>query len=297
MNMQNKLCIVTGANSGIGKATATELARQNAYVVMICRNEDRGLKAKEDIIQQTGNTGVELMLADFSYQYEIREVAEQISNKFEQVDVLVNNAGTIFHKREETLDGIEKTFAVNHLGPFLLTNLLLPHLKQAPEARIVNVASEAHRVGVPVFDLDNLQLNNNFGGMKAYGLSKLCNIMFTHELAKKLEGTNVTTNALHPGVISTNLASEASWWMKLLYFIGRPFMHSARKGARTSVFLATSDEVSNISGKYFKNERQTKPSAVAYDDELTSALWETSAELTGLKQVSKEPESFESNNF
>ncbi|MDZ7717004.1 MAG: SDR family NAD(P)-dependent oxidoreductase [Balneolaceae bacterium] len=172
MDMKNKLCIVTGANSGIGKATAMELASRDAYVVMICRNEERGLNAKKEIIQKTGNTGVELLLADFSYQYEIREVAEQIINKFEQVDVLINNAGTIFHKREETLDGIEKTFAVNHLGPFLLTNLLLPHLKKAPEARVINVASEAHRVGVPVFDLGNLQLMEGFGGVKAYGLSK-----------------------------------------------------------------------------------------------------------------------------
>ena len=283
MNMQNKLCIVTGANSGIGKATATELANQGAYVVMICRDEKRGLNAKEGIIEQTGNTGVELMLADFSYQYEIREVAEQIGNKFEQVDVLVNNAGTIFHSREETLEGIEKTFAVNHLGPFLLTNLLLPHLKNAPHARIVNVASEAHRVGVPVFNLNNLQLQEDFGGLKAYGLSKLCNIMFTYELAKKLEGSNVKTNALHPGVVSTNLASEASWWMKLLYMIGRPFMRSSKKGARTSIYLATSDEVSQITGKYFKNQRQTKPASIAYDDELTAGLWKISEELTGLK--------------
>lgn len=283
MDVQNKLCIVTGANSGIGKATAMELASQGAYVVMICRNEKRGLNAKEEIIQKTGNTGVELMLADFSYQYEIREVAEKITNKFDQVDILINNVGTIFHKRQETMDGIEKTFAVNHLGPFLLTNLLLPHLNKAPEARIINVASEAHRVGVPVFDLDNLQLQKGFGGVKAYGLSKLCNIMFTHELAKKLEGTHITTNALHPGVVSTNLAEEASWWMKFLYFIGRPFMRSPGKGARTPIYLATSDEVAGISGKYFKNQKQVKPASIAFDDEMTSKLWDISERLTGLK--------------
>lgn len=284
MDMQNKLCMVTGANSGIGKATTLKLAEMGAYIVMICRNEERARQAKEEIISKTGNTGVEIMLADFAWQYEIREVAEQFINKFSQLDVLINNAGMIPSKREETIDGIEKTFAVNHLGPFLLTNLLLNHLKAAPAARVINVSSEAHRLGASIFDLANLQLREDYAPMKAYGLSKLCNIMFTRELSVRLKDTAVTTNALHPGVVSTHLTSEASWIMKLLYFVGRSFMRAPRKGAETSIFLATADDVSEISGKYFKNKKETKPAAIACDKELTHQLWEISARITRLNQ-------------
>lgn len=280
--MQNKLSVVTGANSGIGKATAQKLAGMGSYVVMICRNEEKAQKAKDEIISKTGNTGVEVMLADFSYQFEIREVAEQIANKFDRLDVLVNNAGMFPSGRKETIDGIEKTFAVNHLGPFLLTNLLLDSLKAAAEARVVNVASDAHKAGVPFFKLHNLMLEEGYNSMKAYGISKLCNIMFTHELAKRTHETSIKTFALHPGVVRTNLASEASWVLKLMYFIGGPFMRSPQKGAETAVYLATSDEVSGKSGKYFKNKKETQPAAIAFDDELTHELWKISKKLTKL---------------
>jgi len=282
MDMQNKLCVITGANSGIGKATALELARQGAYIIMLCRNEDRAQKASDEIISKTGNSGVEVILADFAYQYEIREAADQIKNRFEQVDVLINNAGMIPSKRTETIDGIEKTFAVNHLGPFLLTNLLWEQLIAAPEARIVNVSSRVHRLGASIFHLANLQLEEGYSPMKAYGLSKLCNIMFTHELALRLQDTNVIANALHPGLVGTRLSSQARWLMKLFYFVGKPFMKSPATGAETPLYLATSDEVSDISGKYFKNKKIKKPAEIAYDDELTKQLWEISAELTGL---------------
>jgi len=283
MNMQNKLCIITGANSGIGKATAMKLSGLGAYIVMVCRDEEKAEKAREDIITQTGNPGVEVMLADLSYQYEIREMADRFKSKFDQLDVLINNAGMIPSKREETMEGIEKTFAVNHLGPFLLTNLLLDHLKAAPRARVVNVSSEVHRMGAPIFDLANLQLEDNFSPIKAYGLSKLCNIMFTRELARRLEGTAVTANALHPGVVSTQLADEASWSMKLFYFIGKPFMKSPGKGAETPVYLAVSDEVEEVSGKYFRNKKDVKPAEIALDENLNRKLWERSEKLAGLK--------------
>jgi len=282
MDMKNKLCIVTGANSGIGKQVTLKLVEMGAYVVMLCRNEEKALKAKEEIVSRTGHTGVEILLADLAYQYEIREAADRFMNKFDQLDLLINNAGLILSKREETLEGIEKTFAVNHLGPFLLTNLLLDHLLASPGARIINVSSEVHRLGASVFHLANLQLEEGFSPTKAYGVSKLCNIMFTHELSNRLEHTGTTTNALHPGVVSTNLADDAGWMMKLSYLVGSPFMKSPRKGAETPLYLATSDEVENVSGKYFRNKKQVTPADIAFDDELAGQLWRISEELTGL---------------
>ena len=255
VNMEHKLCMVTGANSGIGKVTARKLAEAGAYVVMLCRNEEKANHAREEIIRETGNTGVEIIIADLGLQFDIRRAADRFNSKFDQLDVLVNNAGTITSDRVETPDGIEKTFAVNHLGPFLLTNLLLDALHVAPAARVVNVSSESHRMGANVFDLDNLQLTGGFTPMKAYGISKLCNIMFTHELAKRTENTSIITNALHPGTVSTGIVSEASWTLKILFMIGRPFMRSKEMGAETSIYLATSPEVGDISGKYFKNKK------------------------------------------
>lgn len=282
MNLANKLCIVTGANSGIGKETVRALARQGAYVVMVCRNEQRAQKAKDDLIADTGHTGLEVMLADLALQHDVRQLAGQITDQFDHVDILVNNAGIIADKREETLEGIEKTLAINHLAPFLLTNLLLDHLQKAPDARVVNVSSEVHRMGASYFDLDNLQLTENYSPTRAYGISKLCNIMFTHELAKRTQDTSITTNSLHPGVVRTHLAEEASWMMKLFYWIGAPFMRSPKSGAQTSIYLATSDEVRSTSGKYFKNKKPTEPASIAYDDELTEGLWTKSKTLTGL---------------
>lgn len=282
VNMEHKLCMVTGANSGIGRVTARKLADAGAYVIMLCRNEEKARRVRKEIVGETGNTGVEIIIADLSLQYDIRRAAERFNSKFDQLDVLVNNAGTITSKRVETPDGIEKTFAVNHLGPFLLTNLLLDPLQTAPAARVVNVSSESHRMGANAFDLDNLQLTEGFTPMKAYGISKLCNIMFTHELAKRTENTSITTNALHPGIVSSGIVSEASWTMKILFMIGRPFMRSKAKGAETSIYLATSPEVEDISGKYFKNKKITTPVAPAYDDEITEELWEISEKLSGL---------------
>jgi NAD(P)-dependent dehydrogenase (short-subunit alcohol dehydrogenase family) len=282
MNIDNKLCIVTGANSGIGKETVRAFAEQGAYVVMVCRNQQRAEEAKDELIADTGHAGIEVMLADLAVQHDIHQLADQIINKFDNVDILVNNAGLIADEREETIDGIEKTLAVNHLAPFLLTNLLADHLKRASDARVVNVASEVHRMGASSFDINDLQLTSNYSSIRAYGISKLCNIMFTHELAKRMQDTNITTNSLHPGVVRTQLAEEASWMMKLFYWIGSPFMRSPRSGAGTSIYLATSDEVKNTSGKYFKSKKMTEPAAIAYDDDLTEQLWQKSEQLTQL---------------
>lgn len=282
MNLTNKLCVVTGANSGIGKETVRAFAQLGAYVIMICRNESRAEKARKDLIADTGHTGIEVMLADLAIQHDVRQVADQISRQFKKVDVLVNNAGIIAGKREETVDGIEKTLAINHLAPFLLTNLLLESLKSAPEARVINVSSEVHRTGATVFDINDLQLKENYTPIKAYGVSKLCNIMFTHELAKRCAGTSLTSNSLHPGVVHTHLAEHASWMMKLVYFVGKPFMKSPESGAQTSIYLATAPEVRGISGKYFKNKKEATPAPIAYEDKITTKLWSKSKELTGL---------------
>jgi len=282
MDLANKLCVVTGANSGIGKETVREFARQGAYVIMVCRNEQRAKDAKQEIIIDTGHTGIEIMLADLAIQHEVRELAEQITSEYDDIDLLVNNAGIIPGDREETIDGIEKTLAINHLAPFLLTNLLMDHLKKGSEARVVNVSSEVHRVGAQSFDLDNVQLQKDYTPMKAYGISKLCNVMFTHELAKRCKDTSITTNSLHPGVVRTQLAEEASWLMKLFYLVGKPFMRSPKSGAQTTIYLSTSEEVRSVSGKYFRNKKQKSPASIAYDDSITQALWEKSEKLTGL---------------
>lgn len=282
MDLANKLCVVTGANSGIGKETVREFALQGAYVIMVCRNEQRARDAKQEIIADTGHIGIEIMLADLAIQHDVRKLAEQITSDYDKVDLLVNNAGIIPGDREETIDGIEKTLAINHLAPFLLTNLLMDHLKKAPEARVVNVSSEVHRMGAQAFDLDNLQLQKDYAPMKAYGISKLCNVMFTHELAKRCRDTAITTNSLHPGVVRTQLAEDANWLMKLFYLIGKPFMRSPKSGAQTTIYLSTSDEVRSVSGKYFQNQKQKSPASIAYDDSITQALWEKSEELTGL---------------
>lgn len=170
MDLQNKLCIVTGANSGIGKETARSFAADGAYVIMICRNENRAKKARQEIIDDTGNTDVEIVLADLAIQHDVRSAAEQIKQKFDQVDILVNNAGLIANNRKETIDGIEKTLAVNHLAPFLLTNLLLDSLKRSNDSRVINVSSEIHRMGAKIFYLDDLQLTNNYSPMNTYGV-------------------------------------------------------------------------------------------------------------------------------
>jgi NAD(P)-dependent dehydrogenase (short-subunit alcohol dehydrogenase family) len=282
MDLENKLCIVTGANSGIGKETARSFAADGAYVIMICRNEERAKAARQDIIEDTGNTGIKIILADLGVQHDVRSAAEQINREFDRIDLLVNNAGLIANKREETIDGIEKTLAVNHLAPFLLTHLLWDGLRQSKDARVINVSSEAHKIGAKVFEIDNLQLAENHSAMKAYGLSKLCNIMFTRELAKRTETSSITTYSLHPGVVGTQLAEEGGWAMKLFYWLGKPFMRSPKSGAATTIYLATSDEVTSMNGQYFKNQKVAEAADIAHNDELTSRLWKRSEELTGL---------------
>jgi len=280
MEMNNKLCVITGANSGIGFETAKALAKKGAYIVMVCRNEDKAIEAKNEILNSVDDAGVAIVLCDFSSQKEIREAAEEIASRYKKIDLLINNHGFIASERWETVDGLEGTFAVNHIGYFLFTSLLLENIKAAKNARIINVSSDAHRAGE--FNPENLQLKENFSAMKAYGNSKLFNILFTKELAERLKETNVTANCLHPGVISSNFGQSGEWWVSLFYKVFGVFMTSNKEGAETTVYLASSDEVENVNGAYFKNKKAVAPRKQAQDMEAAKQLWEISEELCDL---------------
>jgi NAD(P)-dependent dehydrogenase (short-subunit alcohol dehydrogenase family) len=276
-DMNGKICLLTGANAGIGKVTAKKLAEQGATVVMVCRNKQKGEAALDEIGKSSGNGNVELMIADLSSQAEIRRLAEEFKARHSRLDVLVNNAGVYLPKRTLTVDRIETTFAVNHLAYFLLTNLLLEVLKQSAPSRIVSVSSEAHQYGK--IEFDNLQGERVYKGIPAYSNSKLANVLFTRELARRLAGTKVTANSLHPGAVATsifrNTPKPIEWLIKM-------FTMNPEKGAETSVYLATSGEVEGISGKYFEKKREKYPSRLAQDDETARTLWQVSEQMTGL---------------
>ncbi len=278
MDMNNKLCVITGANSGIGFETAKELAKQGAFIVMVCRNEDKAEVAKQEILKGTTGGGADIVICDFSSQKEIRSAADEIKSKYKKIDVLINNHGFIAGDYNETVEGLEETFGVNHIGYFLFTNLLLDHVKAAGKARIINVASEAHRSATK-FDPDNLQLKNNFSTWKAYGNSKLYNILFTVELADRLKDSGVTANSLHPGVIASNFGSSSTMLVKVFWKLAGPFMKSNKDGAQTTIYLATSDEVEEVNGAYFKDSKVVAPSNQAFDKEAAEKLWEISEEL------------------
>ena len=278
--MKNKVCIVTGANAGIGLETTRELAKKGATVVMVCRNQERGEKALEDIQNSTGNKQIYLFIADLSSQKQIRAFASEFLERFDRLDVLVNNAGVFLPSHQLTEDGFEATFAINHLAYFLLTHLLLDVIKQTPESRIVNVSSNAHLSASINFDaLENV---NPYNGYVAYGQSKLANVLFTYELARQLEGTGVTCNALHPGVVATNIANHGTSFFTVFFRLFSPFFKSPSSGAATSVYLATSPEVANISGKYFADRAEKKSSTVSYNTAHAKKLWDISTRLTGL---------------
>jgi len=275
--------MITGASSGIGKAAAAELARMNACVVMVCRNQEKGEEVRQEIVNTTGNQNIYLFIADFASFGSIRTMVNNFRSEFNHLHVLINNAGAFFSHLCYTEDGIERQFAINHLAPFLLTNLLLDLLKESAPSRIVNVSSDAHTNGR--INFEDLDLAHNYSGFKAYAQSKLANILFTSELHNRLKGTGVTAYALHPGVVSTPIGQKHSKLLhNILWGMGRLFMTTPQKGAETPVYLASSDEVEGESGKYFKDKQVTEPSAEAQDDEAAKWLWAISEKLTGLAQ-------------
>ncbi len=279
--MDGKTCLVTGATSGIGLATARALAALGAQLIITGRNPTRMEQAVAEIRRAADNAEVHALLADFADLSQVRRLAEAFSERFERLDVLVNNAGAFFLRREVTPYGVEKTFLVNHLAPFLLTHLLLDALHRSPEGRIVNVASEAHRSGE--LNLDDLSMAQGYSGTMAYRRSKLANILFTRELARRLRDTAITVNAMHPGVVATRIWKIGFAPLDaLVQRVVSWFMLTPEEGADTVVYLAASPEVQGVSGEYFIQRRPVPPAPAALDDELAQRLWEVSAQIVGL---------------
>jgi NAD(P)-dependent dehydrogenase (short-subunit alcohol dehydrogenase family) len=276
-NMNEKICLVTGANSGIGKVTAKVLAAGGATVIMVSRSRDKGEAARDEIVRETGAKNVDLMITDFSDLKQIRSLAANVKARYPRLHTLVNNAGTFIDKRTLTADGYETTFAVNHLGYFLLTRDLLDLMKSSAPARIVNVASDAHRRGH--IDFNDLNLENGYGGWKAYSQSKLANVLFTYELARRLEGTGVTANCLHPGVVGTNLFNSVGGLLGKIVRLFTPFMRTPEKGADTIIWLASSPEVEGVTGKYFADRKEQATNPESYDTAVAARLWEVSERM------------------
>ena len=279
--MGGKTVLITGGTSGIGKATAVALAAMGADVVIVGRNPERGRAALEEIKAHSHSESVELMLADLCAQAEVRRLAEEFLERYDRLDVLANNAGLVQSKRSETPDDIETTLATNHLAPFLLTSLLLETLEQSAPSRVITVSSEAQRWGN--MDFEDLQSRRKYRGFPVYGMTKLANIMFTYELAERLNGTGVTATCLHPGSVGTNFGQNNKGPMALFFRTFKPFMRSSEKGADTLVWLASSPEIDGVSGKYFFDRKEIEAKKVAYDPAARRTLWEVSEDLTGLK--------------
>jgi len=271
--LEGRTCIVTGANSGIGRETALGLARMKANLVMVCRDKSKGDSARRQISKESGNESVDLLLCDLSSLAEVRTLAAEIRNRYGKIHVLVNNAG-LFSLSGKTDDGFETTLAVDYLAPFLLTNLLLGLLKAGAPSRVVNVSSVAHFSGhVDLTAIENKKTPSGWGG---YSNSKLALVMFTYELARRLHGTGVTANCLHPGAVATNI------W-RVPAAVTRPFLRSAKDGAKTPIYLASSPVVEGVSGKYFEDEKEKKSSDESYDETKARELWDETSKLVGLQ--------------
>jgi NAD(P)-dependent dehydrogenase (short-subunit alcohol dehydrogenase family) len=276
--MQGKVCLVTGATSGIGKATALGLARLGATVVLVGRDPDIGKAARDEIAQHSGNAATDILLADLASQASIRQLAETFQQRYDRLDVLVNNAGISPIRRQVTVDGIELTFAVNVLAPFLLTNLLLDRLTASAPARVVNVASTAQSP----LNFADIQNERRYNALNVYSQSKLADILFTYELARRLQGTGVTANCLHPGVIATNLLRDLPAPIRALTKL---FFATPEKGARTSIYLASSPDVASVTGTYFVNSKPARSSRTTYSEADAKRLWDICAGLTHVTQA------------
>ena len=278
--MKGKICLITGGTNGIGRSTAHELASKGATVVIVGRDARKTSQVVEEIRRASGNDTVDSLLADLSSQQEVRRLANEFETKYSHLDVLLNNAGAVFMQRQLSVDGIETTFALNHLASFLLTNLLLDKIQASAPARIINVSSGAHTSGE--IEFDNLQGERGFSH-RAYGNSKLATILFTKELARRLEGTGVTVNALHPGFVNTGFGkNNPGLLMKSIRAVVPLIARSPEKGARTSIYLAFSPEVQSITGKYFVDCKVTEPAARATDSAVARKLRDVSAETVQL---------------
>ncbi len=285
--MQGKVCIVTGSNSGIGKETALALAGMGAFVVLAVRNRERGERARSEIIEETGNQATDLMICDVSSIESIRRFAKEFKEKYDRLDVLINNAGAVFSKRQATPDGVEMTLAVNYLGPFLLTLELLPLLKASAPSRVINLSSGMHGTGK--IDFDDLQSENGYRGMRTYANAKLMVTTITYEWARRLDGTGVAVNAVEPGFVATNLGrNSGSLISSIMFGLVRPIQINPRKGAETSVYVATSDDLEGVTGKCFAKLKEKPPSKISYDREIQRRLWDSTVDLLGVDLDSNE---------
>jgi NAD(P)-dependent dehydrogenase (short-subunit alcohol dehydrogenase family) len=276
--MEGKICLITGANRGIGRAAALGLAKLGATVVLVCRDAGRGRQARDEIRAESGNPAVDLLVADLASQRAIRHLAAEFKTRYSELHVLINNAGLTKRERVLTEDGLEMTFAVNHLAPFLLTNLLLDRLQASAPARIINVSSMVHKWGA--IDFDDLQGESGYDMDKAYNQSKLANVLFTYELARRLEGTGVTANSMEPGMTATDFGREYTGFKAFMTRLWRVFMKSPEEAAKTIIYLASAPELAGVSGQYFVDERPVKSSKATYDEALAARLWAVSAALT-----------------
>jgi retinol dehydrogenase 14 len=277
-SMRSKTVLITGGTSGIGKATAIGLAAMGARVGITGRDRGRADEAAAAIARETGNPAVDVFVADLSSQAEVRRLAGEVLVAYPRLDVLINNVGGSWDTRHLTADGLEHTFALNHLAPFLLTGLLIERLKQSAPARVVTVASGAHTAGR--IDFDDLQGERSWSGSRAYSQSKLANVLFTHELARRLQGTGVTANALHPGVVRTSFGAEDPGRVQRLVvpFI-RGFMRTPERGAATSIHLASAPDLDQVTGQYFADSKPKHSSKASYDEAVATRLWTVSADL------------------
>src|SRR5918992_2140611 len=279
--IEGKTCLITGSTSGIGKEIAIGLAKMKANVVLVGRNKAKCQATLEEIWRNasidTNKNQVSYLLADLSSQASIHQLAKEFLYSHESLDILVNNAGVFLSRRFATVDGIEYTFAVNHLAPFLLTNLLFERIKASSPSRIITPSSVAHRGAY--INFDNLQFERGrYNGVEAYRQSKLANVLFTKELARRLRESGVTSNCFHPGGVRTNLVQSSAWHYRLIWAIINPFLANPKKGADTAIYLASSSEVAEISGKYFVNKKPVRPSKLADDHDAAARLWKISEE-------------------
>jgi NAD(P)-dependent dehydrogenase (short-subunit alcohol dehydrogenase family) len=278
--MVGRTVLVTGGTAGIGRATALGLARMGAHLA-ICGRDRESTEGAAGEIRAAGGGQVEVFVADLSSQSQVRRLADEVLQRLSRIDVLVNNVGGYWNTRHVTADGLERTFALNHLAPFLLTNLLWDRLSNSAPARVVTVASNAHAQGR--IDFDDLQGERSYSGARAYSQSKLANVLFTYELARRLPATSVTANALHPGLTRTSFGAEDPGGVqrRLVPFL-RPFMKAPAEGAATSIHLASAPELARVTGRYFAKGRPRRSSKASYDQAAGARLWQVSAELVGL---------------
>ncbi len=281
--MDQKICMITGANAGIGKSMAIQLAKKNYHIIMVCRNRERGKLALEEIKTQSGNSKIDLMIADLGDLKTIKPLVDQFVTKFSRLDVLINNAGVFHQKRVVSVDGFEMIFAVAHLGHFYLTMLLLEILRRSTPARIINVSSDIHRYFT--INFDDLMFEKKYASQKAYGSAKFANVLFTKHLARKLQGTGVTVNAFHPGHVRTKMTTQNnSKFVRFFTALSAPFYVSVSEAALNGVYLATSPEVSTISGEYFKKCKIGKSHKLTNDLTMQEELWHRSVAMLAKRE-------------